>query len=286
METISCPIIALDNNYATVNIKNNTIQIPLSMITKKNVNIVSLQELAINDKLLIQYESKSLNILSAKLTQGPRVSNSGAGSRNFQNYPASPNPFAVASDPYTQTVLIPQPNPIPEYQSPYTYNSNSKLSIVMPPPQPTPQLFNTINNGIGGFEPIALIQLDDSSKNLLKAIFDSYRKIPTGPNNLPLAIIISLLDHSVLNLNTDLINKMRKMITENQHHSVSDSDRSIEILDKVWEIIAKEVPITRKFIELQELHNNCMHDLTRIIRSCIKISALLLYNTKEFEETK
>ena len=147
-----------------------------------------------------------------------------------------------------------------------------------------PQMESPLNlNQIGEIDTILSLRISLELKTSLQLVFESFRYIPNGPNNMPLSLCASVFDYSVTYGELDLVQKMKSLIEENYEYAIAGSEACFEVLNTVIGIISSNQPVSSKLMQLQEVYQTYHYDLIKLVRNCIKIAAILSYHTKKYE---
>ena len=168
-------------------------------------------------------------------------------------------------------------------------NSNPFLNVAPDLTTPGRQsvLIKIVEKTINNLQPIFFLSIPKESKEALNIFFESFRKITyAGANNLVLAIIVSIIDYSITYSTSEMIDIMKEIIIKNNSLLLPESERSLEILEKVQSIIKTQATIYSKLLSLTEIYDNLSYDLAVLLRNIIKISFQMKYFTKQYESYK
>lgn len=140
-----------------------------------------------------------------------------------------------------------------------------------------------VQNRIGKMQPVSLLWSQDQSKRGLESMFDSFRKIPEGPSNLILALIVAIIDHSIIYSKFDLLKGIYKEMYDNYAILLPESDSIFTVIQNIVEIAEKNDSKLEKFNSIDSVYANSISELTRLIKNMIKIAATKEYYQRKYE---
>lgn len=121
---------------------------------------------------------------------------------------------------------------------------------------------------------------DQAQKNVLGSKFVAYRKIQQGNENLPLAVIVRLLDYCFANSKSELFYKLHQTLYIYNYHFLENSQGVLALMQRISEILYANTEIYYKMSLMEEIYNNQGKDLEMIMRNLVKIVTKLNYYRK------
>jgi len=121
---------------------------------------------------------------------------------------------------------------------------------------------------------------DQAQKNALESKFVSFRKIAQGNANLPLAVIVRVLDHCLANSKFELFHKLHQALHVYNYLFLDNSQGVLVLMQNIADILYANKEINMKMEEMEEIYNKQGKDLEMVMRNLIKISTKLNYYRK------
>ncbi|OMJ81253.1 hypothetical protein SteCoe_18309 [Stentor coeruleus] len=141
----------------------------------------------------------------------------------------------------------------------------------------------TENLMVSFFTPIASIGIPERNINALQQRFGAFKSLPPGANNFGQALIISIIDYSIINFSTDIICSMNELFNLNSYLMLKESERQTEVISMIYNIIIKAGTIEEKLIEAHKIYNDMNNEINLLFRNCLYIIVKQKFYSKKYE---
>lgn len=125
---------------------------------------------------------------------------------------------------------------------------------------------------------------DLTQKSQLASGFVAYRKILQGPENLPLAVGVRVLDYCVSSSNKELFFEFYSLLHTYYYHLFGNSQGVLDLMKKVSEVLYSNVETRVKMQEVERIYENNQKVLELAIRNLVSIVSKLNYYRKSCTE--
>ena len=173
---------------------------------------------------------------------------------------------------------------------------NSVIKIISPKLNPQkvlpPQIISpgcvssTQSGGITDLTSLNNLDLTTENSKAITSIFELYRKICSGPINMGLAILVSIIDYSITYRTNEIITKMHSLLRDFYHERIPESQSDLQILDYILTLINSKQLVKAKLRDLQKYYCDYQNDFNLLIRNCLQILVKIKYFTEEYDDRR
>lgn len=141
----------------------------------------------------------------------------------------------------------------------------------------------TVNLIVSFFQSITSLQIPEQNIAALQLRFGAYKYLPPGANNFGQALIISIFDCSIINSTTDIISSMYQLFSSNYYLMLPESDKQLEIISMIYNIVIKQATIEEKLEETHKIYNDMNNEISLLFRNCLFIIIKQRFYSKKYE---
>ncbi|OMJ69380.1 hypothetical protein SteCoe_32908 [Stentor coeruleus] len=158
----------------------------------------------------------------------------------------------------------------------------------MPPPPPIIGVAKipSLDKSEGPISRINLLNTGDFDEEVIETVnyfFQAYRKIQTGPNNFPHALIVSMMDYSITYNNCEMLDEIKYLLSTYKEELLPESEKNIEIVEEMEKIVKSQCHMQEKMENAYKIYAEYHHDLSVLLRNLLVITLNKLINERKYE---